>query len=83
LVAPREPSLAATPAGAGATRSAAAAELRKLLANLLLGEIAVFQDEVDINSNPKIGAMWMVRRRQAQVPTPSRSQKRYLVGPLN
>ncbi|MBM4255745.1 MAG: helix-turn-helix domain-containing protein, partial [Deltaproteobacteria bacterium] len=33
--------------------------LRQLLASLPANEIAVFQDEVDVNTNPKIGAMWM------------------------
>ena len=35
--------------------------LRKLLAELPADETAVFQDEVDINTNPKIGSMWMVK----------------------
>ena len=46
-------------------------------------EIAVFQDEVDINTNPKIGPMWMMRGRQAQVSTPGVNHKRYLAGSLN
>ena len=33
--------------------------LRELLAELPADETAVFQDEVDINTNPKIGSMWM------------------------
>ena len=37
--------------------------LRQLLASLPANEIAVFEDEVDINTNPKIGAMWMRRGR--------------------
>ena len=40
-------------------RGAKLAELRKLLAELPEDETAVFQDEVDINTNPKIGSMWM------------------------
>src|SRR3954468_19293311 len=35
--------------------------LRTLLAGLPADETAVFQDEVDINTNPKIGSMWMRR----------------------
>ena len=57
--------------------------LRQLLATLPANEIAVFQDEVDINTNPKIGAMWMRRGQQAAVVTPGTNEKRYLAGSLN
>src|SRR5262245_30460581 len=57
--------------------------LRQLLATLPANEIAVFQDEVDINTNPKIGAMWMRRGQQASVVTPGTNEKRYLAGALN
>jgi len=58
-------------------------KIRKLLRHLPDDEVAVFQDEVDINLNPKIGAMWMFRGRQAQVPTPGDNDKCYLAGSLN
>lgn len=58
-------------------------KLRSLLAQLPPDEIAVFQDEVDINTNPKIGCMWMVRGEQAEIPTPGTNHKRYLAGSLN
>jgi transposase len=64
-------------------RAAKLRKLRCLLAKLPPDEIAVFQDEVDINTNPKIGSMWMVRGRQAKVVTPGDNQKRYLAGSLN
>jgi putative transposase len=54
-----------------------------LLATLPADEIAVFQDEVDVNTNPKIGAMWMRRGQQAKVVTPGTNEKRYLAGSLN
>jgi putative transposase len=57
--------------------------LRQLLATLPANEIVVFQDEVDINLNPKIGARWMRRGQQTKVPTPGTNQKRYLAGSLN
>jgi putative transposase len=57
--------------------------LRQLLAALPPTEIAVFQDEVDINTNPKIGAMWMRRGHQAEILTPGTNEKRYLAGSLN
>lgn len=57
--------------------------LRQLLASLPANEIAVFQDEGDINTNPKLGALWMRRGRQARVVTPGTNEKRYLSGSLN
>jgi putative transposase len=57
--------------------------LRKLLAELPEDETAVFQDEVDINTNPKIGSMWMVKGRQATVETPGNNEKRYLSGSIH
>jgi putative transposase len=58
-------------------------EIRGLLGALAADEVAVFQDEVDVNTNPKIGAMWMRRGRQAEVVTPGTNTKRYLAGALN
>jgi transposase len=43
----------------------------------------VFQDEVDVNTNPKIGSMWMWKGQQAEVETPGTNEKRYLAGSLN
>jgi putative transposase len=57
--------------------------LRKLLAALPEDETAVFQDEVDINTNPKIGSMWMAKGEQATVPTPGNNEKRYLSGSIH
>jgi transposase len=64
-------------------RAAKLRALRQLLAELPAGEVAVFQDEVDVNTNPKIGAMWMRRGAQATVVTPGSNVKRYLSGSLN
>src|SRR3954447_12887501 len=57
--------------------------LRKLLDGLPADETAVFQDEVDINTNPKIGSMGMVRGEQAKVETPGNNEKRYLSGSIH
>jgi putative transposase len=57
--------------------------LRRLPADLPADETAVFQDEVDINTNPKIGSMWMARGHQAEVETPGNSEKRYLSGSIH
>lgn len=64
-------------------RAAILRQLRQLLAQLPPDEAAVFQDEVDINTNPKIGCMWMAKGRQAEVPTPGTNAKRYLAGSLS
>lgn len=64
-------------------RAAILRELQFLLRNLPPDEIAVFQHEVDISTNPKIGSMWMPRGRQAELETPGTNQKRYLARSLN
>jgi transposase len=58
-------------------------KIRELLRDLPASEVAVFQDEVDINTNPKVGSMWMRRGEQAEVVTPGNNVKRYLAGSLN
>ena len=57
--------------------------LRKLLAELPGDETAVFQDEVEIGTNPKIGQMWMLRGRQATVQTPGTNEKRQVSGSIH
>lgn len=57
--------------------------LRTLIAGLPADETVVFQDEVDINTNPKIGSMWMVKGQQAKVETPGNNEKRYLSGSIH
>jgi transposase len=57
--------------------------LRKILSELPADETAVFQDEVDINTNPKIGSMWMIKGRQAKVETPGNNEKRYISGSIH
>ena len=57
--------------------------IRRLLARLPDDETAVFQDEVDVHLNPKIGSQWMVRGQQAEVVTPGNNEKRHLAGSLH
>ena len=57
--------------------------IRQVLANLPRGAVAVYEDEVDIHLNPKIGWDWMVRGQQKEVVTPGQNVKRYLAGALN
>jgi len=52
-------------------RTAKLAALRELLQNLPADETAVFMDEVEVHTNPKIGSMWMRRGDQATVETPA------------
>jgi transposase len=64
-------------------RSQKLRKLRALLRDLPANEAAFFEDEVDINTNPKIGSMWMWRGKQAEVVTPGTNTKRYLAGSMN
>src|SRR5262249_15278504 len=61
-------------------RAAKLRALRTLLHNLPADETAVFLDEVEIHTNPKIGCMWMRRGEQAVVETPGTNTKRVLAG---
>lgn len=56
--------------------------IRQLLNTLPVDEVAVFQDEVDVNLNPRIGNQWMLRGEQTEVSTPGNNVKRYLSGSL-
>jgi putative transposase len=56
--------------------------IKRLLATLPEEEVAVFQDEVDVHLNPKIGSCWMIRGEQATVETPGNNVKRHLAGSL-
>ncbi len=64
-------------------REAKLEALRQLLHGLPPDETAVFQDEVDVHTNPKIGSLWMRRGQQAAVPTPGTNAKRCLAGSIH
>jgi putative transposase len=57
-------------------------QIQELLAHLPDDETAVFEDEVDVHLNPKIGSCWMLRGQQAEVVTPGDNVKRHLAGSL-
>jgi putative transposase len=57
--------------------------IRRLLATVPRNETVVFQDEVDVHLNPKIGSQWMIRGQQAEVVTPGNNEKRHLAGSLH
>jgi transposase len=64
-------------------RAAKLAVLRKLLRELPADETAVFMDEVEVHTNPKVGSMWMRRGDQATVDTPGDNEKRVPAGSLH
>jgi transposase len=57
--------------------------LSQLMERLPDDETVVFEDEVDIHLNPKIGSCWMPRGEQAEVITPGTNDKRHLAGSLH
>jgi transposase len=57
--------------------------IRQLVQGLPKDEVALYEDEVDIHLNPKIGHDWMGRGQQKEVLTPGQNQKRYLAGALD
>lgn len=56
--------------------------IRQILKHLPSGEVAYFEDELDIHLNPRIGRDWMLRGRQRLVVTPGKNRKRYIAGAL-
>lgn len=58
-------------------------QIQRLIAHLPANETVVFQDEVDVHLNPKIGSMWMRRGQQSEVVTPGNNEKRHLAGSLH
>lgn len=63
-------------------RDAKLRAIQDLLRTLPDDETAVFQDEVDIHLNPKVGSCWMKRGEQAEVVTPGNNEKRHVAGSL-
>lgn len=57
--------------------------LKRLIAAAPRGEVFVYEDEVDIHLNPKIGAEWMMCGEQRQVITPGQNVKRYIAGTMD
>jgi transposase len=58
-------------------------KIQRLGENLASDEILLYEDEVDIHLNPKIGNDWMLQGQQKEVLTPGQNQKRYLAGAFN
>lgn len=64
-------------------REARLKALRDRVATCPPDEVVVYEDEVDIHLNPKIGADWMLPGQQKHVVTPGQNQKRYIAGALD
>jgi transposase len=57
--------------------------LRRLVEGLPRREVAMYEDEVDVHLNPKIGLDWMGCGQQKEAETPGQNEKRYLAGALD
>jgi transposase len=57
--------------------------IRKLIESLPPDEAAVWEDELDVDLNPRIGPDWMLPGTQRKVLTPGKNVKRYLAGALD
>lgn len=57
--------------------------IRRLIESLPDNQAAVWEDEIDIHLNPKIGPDWMLPGTQRQVLTPGKNVKRYLAGAMD
>jgi len=57
--------------------------IETLVDKLPQDEVAVYEDEVDIHFNPKVGLDWMPRGHQRHLLTPGVNQKAYLAGSLD
>jgi transposase len=58
-------------------------KIRKIVENSPNNEVVVYEDEVDIHLNPKIGLDWMSHGQQKVVMTPGKNDKAYLAGTLD
>ncbi|MBD2794114.1 IS630 family transposase, partial [Xenorhabdus szentirmaii] len=59
------------------------AKILEALSNASEKPPVFYEDEVDIDLNPKIGADWCLRGQQKRVATPGKNQKYYLAGCFN
>jgi len=58
-------------------------QIRRLIETLPPDEAAVWEDEVDLDLNPKIGPDYMLPGQQKLVLTPGKNVKRYIAGALD
>ncbi len=71
------------PTPGSARRLRALAAIRRLESQASSEEPVLYEDEVDIHLNPKIGRDWMLRGQQRRILTPGKNAKFYLAGALD
>jgi transposase len=59
------------------------AEVRALESRASAAEPVLYEDEVDIHLNPRIGRDWMLPGQQRRVVTPGKNEKFYIAGALD
>jgi transposase len=64
-------------------REAVIAAVKSLIENLPPDEVAVWEDEADIDLNPRIGLDYMLPGTQRTVMTPGKNVKRYIAGAMD
>lgn len=64
-------------------RSARVRMIHRLVDSLPPEEVAVWEDEADLDLNPRIGSDWTLPGRQRTVLTPGKNVKRYVAGALD
>jgi transposase len=64
-------------------RKARLAQIRDLEARANAVEPVLYEDEVDVHLNPKIGRDWMLPGEQRRVVTPGKNEKFYIAGALD
>ncbi len=58
-------------------------EIHRLVENMPHDETIFYQDEADVDLNPRIGSDYMLPNQQKKIPTPGVNEKRYIAGTLN
>src|SRR5262245_28510937 len=64
-------------------REAVITEVKSLIERLPRDEVAVWEDEADIDLNPRIGPDYMLPGTQRKVMTPGKNVKRYMAGAMD
>src|SRR6266536_3657157 len=64
-------------------REAAISAVKMLIETLPRGEVAVWEDEADLDLNPRIGLDYMLPGTQRTVMTPGKNVKRYIAGAMD
>lgn len=64
-------------------REAILGKIASLKLNLGADEVLVYEDEMDVHLNPRIGPQWTPKGEQATVVTPGNNVKRFVAGALD